>query len=139
MNLYFVERNKYLFVDIIWNFILFCIKVINEINTYDTTHRTGRENLTPTFYGGEDATKIFLVSIIFWRFISSELKTQVSFSDPLSYVRMSHVCKLFTFSSSSPEPLDQVQPNVAHNILVLRTFQFGQMKLHALLQGKIIG
>ena len=43
-------------------------------------------------------------------FISSpELKAQVSFSD-LS-VRPS-VCKLYTFSSSSPEPLGQFQPNL---------------------------
>ena len=59
-------------------------------------------------------------------FISSpELKAQVSFSDHLSSVvclsvrpsvRQS-VCKLFTFSSSFPEPLGQFQPNLAQSIL----------------------
>ena len=44
----------------------------------------------------------------------SELKAQVSFSDWLSSVRPSvclSICKLFTFSTSSPEPLGQFQPN----------------------------
>ena len=51
-----------------------------------------------------------------WVFSSPELKAQVSFSDHLSSVRPSvcpsvrlSVCKLFTFSSSSPEPLGQFQ------------------------------
>ena len=56
---------------------------------------------------------------------SPELKAQVSFSDHLSSVvclsvRLPvcpsvclSVCKLFTFSSSSPEPLGQFQPNLA--------------------------
>ena len=60
------------------------------------------------------------------RFFSSpELKAQVSFSDCLlSVVRPSvrlfvcpSVCKLFTFSSSSQEPLCQFQPNLAQSIL----------------------
>ena len=62
-------------------------------------------------------------------FSSPELKAQVSFSDHLSSgvclsvrpsVRPSvclSVCKLFTFSSSSPEPLGQFQPNLAQSIL----------------------
>ena len=66
-------------------------------------------------------------------FSSPELKAQVSFSDHLSSVvclsvclsvrlsvRLSvclSVCKLFTFSSSSPEPLGQFQPNLAQSIL----------------------
>ena len=58
-------------------------------------------------------------------FSSPELKAQVSFSDHLSSVvclsvRPSvrpSVCKLFTFSSSSPEPLGQIQPNLAQSIL----------------------
>ena len=53
-------------------------------------------------------------------FSSPELKAQVSFSDHVSSavlpsVRLS-VCKLFTFSSSSPEPLGQFQPNLAQSI-----------------------
>ena len=54
-------------------------------------------------------------------FSSPELKAQVSFSDHLSSVLCLSVClsvcKLFTFSSSSPEPLDQFQPNLAQSIL----------------------
>ena len=34
------------------------------------------------------------------------------------------VCKPFTFSSSSPEPLGQFQPNLAQNILGWRGFKF---------------
>ena len=43
-------------------------------------------------------------------FSSPELKAQVSFSDL-------YVCKLFTFPSSSPEPLGWFQPNLAQSIL----------------------
>ena len=58
-------------------------------------------------------------------FSSPELKAQVSFSDHLSSVVClsvcpsvcPSVCKLFTFSSSSPEPLGQFQPNLAQSIL----------------------
>ena len=59
-------------------------------------------------------------------FISSpELKAQVSFSDhPSSIVCLSvclsvrlSVCKLFTLSSSSPEPLSQFQANLAQSFL----------------------
>mgnify|MGYP003690877341 CR=1 FL=1 len=56
-------------------------------------------------------------------FISSpEPKAQVSFSDHnLSVVRRRHCrrwrCrKLYTVSSSSPEPLGQFQPNLAQSI-----------------------
>ena len=49
------------------------------------------------------------------------------------------VCKLFTFSSSSPEPLGQFQPNLAQSIrLGWRRFNFVQMKGPALFQGEII-
>ena len=68
-----------------------------------------------------------LVVIKFTIFISPELKAQVSFSDQnLSVVRRCRRCrrcrcrcrrKLFTFSSSSPEPLGQFQPNLAQSIL----------------------
>ena len=60
-------------------------------------------------------------------FSSPEPEAQVSFSDQnLSVVRRrcSHCrcrrrcCKLFTFSSSSPEPLGLFQPNLAQSILV---------------------
>ena len=48
-----------------------------------------------------------------------EPKTQVSFSDRnLSNVRRRRCCrcrKLFTFSSSSPEPLGQFQPNLTQS------------------------
>ena len=48
------------------------------------------------------------------------------------------VCKLFTFSSSSSEPLGQFQPNLAQSILGWRGFKFVQMKGPALFQGEII-
>ena len=61
-------------------------------------------------------------------FSSPEPKAQVSFSDQnLSVVRRCRRCrrrrcrrcrrKLFTFSSSSPEPLGQFQSNLAQSIL----------------------
>ena len=49
-------------------------------------------------------------------FSSPELKAQVSFSDHLRPSVCPSVCKLFTFSSYSPEPLGQFQPNLAHSI-----------------------
>ena len=42
------------------------------------------------------------------------------------------VCKLFTLSSSSPEPLGQFQPNLAQSIDGWRGFKFVQMKGPAL-------
>ena len=48
------------------------------------------------------------------------------------------VCNLFTFSSSSPEPLGQFQPNMAQSILEWREFKFVQLKGPALFQGEII-
>ena len=60
---------------------------------------------------------------------------QVSFSDHNLFVVHRRCCrKLFTFSSSSPEPLGQFQPNMAQSILGLRGFKFVQMKGHSLLQ-----
>ena len=52
-------------------------------------------------------------------FSSPEPKAQVSFSDQnFSVVRRRRRCrKLFTFSSSSPDPLSQFQPNLAQSIL----------------------
>ena len=68
-----------------------------------------------------------LILCIIYLFSSPELKAQMSFSDQnLSGVRRRHRCrrcrfrrcrKLFTFSSSSPEPLGQFQPNLAQSIL----------------------
>ena len=49
-------------------------------------------------------------------FSSPELKAQVSFSDRLLSV-CPPVHKLFTFSSSSQEPLGQFQPTLAQSIL----------------------
>ena len=76
-------------------------------------------------------------------FSSPESKAQVSFSDQnLSVVRRRCRCrrcrKLFTFSSSSQEPLGQFQPNLAQSILGWRGFKFVQMKGHTLSQGEII-
>ena len=82
-------------------------------------------------------------------FSSPEPKAQVSFSDQnLSVVRRRcrrrrcrhrcHCHKLFTFSSSSPEPLGQFQPNLAQSILGWKGFKFVQMKGPALFPGEII-
>ena len=73
-------------------------------------------------------------------FSSPEPKAQVSSSDQnLSVVRRRCRCrKLFIFSSSSPEPLGQFQPNLAQSVLGLRGFKFVQMKNPVLFQGKII-
>ena len=70
--------------------------------------------------------------------ISSELKAELSFSDHLLSVLGLSVCKLFPFSASSPEPLGQLQPNLAQSILTWRGFNFVQMKGPALFQGEII-
>ena len=55
-------------------------------------------------------------------FSSPEPKAQVSFSDQILSVVRRCRCrhrrrKLFTISSSSPEPLGQFQPNLAQSIL----------------------
>ena len=43
-------------------------------------------------------------------------------------------CIFFTFSSSSPEPSNQFQLNLAQNILGSGEFEFVQIKRHALFQ-----
>ena len=65
----------------------------------------------------KDGFKVLTTFMVFAIFISSpEPKAQVCFSDQnLSVVH--HCRKLFTFSSSSPEPLNQFQPNLAQSIL----------------------
>ena len=51
-------------------------------------------------------------------FSSPVPKAQVSFSNPnLSFVSSRRCRKLFTFSSSPPEPLGQFQPNLAQCII----------------------
>ena len=80
--------------------------------------------------------------IQFQLFSSPELKAQVSFSDRLSSVVCLSVClsvcKLFLFSTSSPEPLGQFQPNLAQSILGWRGIKFVQMKAPAFFKGEII-
>ena len=67
--------------------------------------------------------RFFIVPHLLWHgasfFSSPEPKAQVSFSDQnLSVVRRCRLRrKLFTCSSSSPEPLGQFQPNLAQSIL----------------------
>ena len=56
-------------------------------------------------------------------FSSPGLKAQMSFSDHLSVCPS--VCKLFTFSSSCPEPLGHFQSNLAQSI----RFNFFYMKV----------
>ena len=70
----------------------------------------------------KEAFDFVLAEMAFLEFFSSpEPKAQVSFSDQnLSIVRRRCCCRcrnLFTFSSSSPEPLGQFQPNLAQSIL----------------------
>ena len=72
-----------------------------------------------------------------------EPKAQVSSSDQdLSLVRHHRYhyccCKLFTFSSSSPEPLGQFHLYLAQSILGMRGLKFVQMKGPALFQWEII-
>ena len=66
-----------------------------------------------------------------FQFSSPEPKVKVSFSDQNVSIVRHHCCcchrKLLTFSSS-PEPLNQFQPNIAQSILRLRGFKFVQMK-----------
>ena len=73
-------------------------------------------------------------------FSSHEPKAQVCFSDHNLFVvyRCWHCRKLFTFSSSSPEPLGQFQQYLAQSILEWRGFKFPQMKGPTLFQGEII-
>ena len=56
----------------------------------------------------------------------------------LSVVRRRHRCcrKLFTFSSSATDRLEQFQPNLAQSILEWRGFKFVQMKGAALTKGR---
>ena len=67
-----------------------------------------------------------------WAFLITYCPSSVRLSVCLS------VCKLFTFSSSSQEPLGQFQPNLAQSNFGWREFKFVQMKGHTLFQGKII-
>ena len=75
-------------------------------------------------------------------FILPEPKTQLILSDDnLSVVyrrrcRCSRLRKLFTFSSSSPEPLDQFQPNLTQSILRWRGFKLVQIKGQSFFQKK---
>ena len=74
-------------------------------------------------------------------FGSPEPNAQVSFSGQnLSVVRRRRCCcrKLFTFSPSSPEPLDQFQPNLAQSIFGWSGFKFFQKKGLVLFQEKVI-
>ena len=73
---------------------------------------------------------IFYSKTMFLAHLSWKLKWAflITFSDHLSSVVClsvcPSVCKLFTFSSSSPEPLGQFQPNLAQSILGSRGFKF---------------
>ena len=71
-------------------------------------------------------------------FSSPESKAQVSFSNKNLTVVRHRCCKLFTFSSTTPEPLGQFQSNLAQLIFGWRGFKFIQMKGPALFQGEII-
>ena len=66
-----------------------------------------------------------------------ELKAQISVSDRLLSVVCPSVCKFFIFISSSQEPLDQFQPNLAQRNLGYGEFKFVKMKGPTLFQGEI--
>ena len=98
----------------------------------------------------DNGTNLFLISrnisslcshcslrIAVYLFNSSEIKTQVSFSDHLLSVVCPCTClKIFTFLISS-EPLGQIQPNFDQIILGLFAFKFLRMKSHTLFKWKI--
>ena len=87
--------------------------------------------MTPAFINCISTNSVSFLS-------SPELKAQVSFSDQNLSVVCRHRCrKLFTFSSSSPEPLGQFQPNLSQSILGWRVFKFIQMKGQTLFGGEI--
>ena len=83
-------------------------------------------------------TYLVLLQRLYTHFSSPELKAQVSFSDRLSSVVGPSVCKLFTFSSFSTEPLGQFQPNFAQSFLELGGFNFFKLKGYALPKGEKI-
>jgi hypothetical protein len=81
------------------------------------------------------ATRPFLFLDRFLAHLSWKLKWAILIAGCPSSVRLSvcpsvrpSVCKLFTFSTSSPEPLRQFQPDLAQIILGGRGFKFVQMK-----------
>ena len=51
------------------------------------------------------------------------------------FVRCPSVCKLFTFSTSSQEPLGWFQSNLSEIIFMHREFRLVQMKVQALIKG----
>ena len=76
-------------------------------------------------FGWNTVNSFTIIFFTSYDFNLPEPKAQVSFSDHnLSVVRRRcprrrwcRCRKLFTFSSSSPEPLDQFQPNLAQSVL----------------------
>ena len=79
---------------------------------------------------------IHFESAVNFIFSSPELKAIMSFSDNNLYVVHRHCRrKLFTISSSSPEPQSQFQPNLAQSILGQWGFKFVQLKAMPFFQG----
>ena len=99
---------------------IFCKKALfpNSLYIIIKIGQRVKENLNPTMFFNSDQEVEFLAFLI--------------------TCRLSSVCKLSTFSSSSLEPLGQFQPNLAQSILGWRRFKFVQMKGPALFQGEII-
>ena len=95
--------------------IVKCIKFIKNILQNQCA------NYNQTWYNAPLSVWNAMYKQIMIFFSSPEQKVQVSFSDHLSSVAClpvcPSVCKLFTFSFSSPEPLGQFQPNLAQSIL----------------------
>ena len=65
-------------------------------------------------------TGIYIYSKLYTLFSSPELKARVSFSDCLLSVVRPFVCKLFPFSSSSPDSWGQFWLNIAIKMVRLR-------------------
>ena len=84
------------------------------------------------------AVVVGVASLCFYSSPSWKLKWAFLITCCLLSVVCLSVCKLFTFSTTSQEPLGQFQLNLAQSILGFRGFKFVQMKGQALLQGEII-
>ena len=84
-------------------------------------------------------TQIALCLVHFtWFLAHLSLKVQVSFSDQNLSVVGCRCRKLFTFSSSSPEPPGQFQLNLVQSILAWMRFKIVQIKGPILFHGEII-
>ena len=86
----------------------------------------------------------FIISWVYFFFFSVQddlfFLTWAESSSELFWLPVIHLSihKLFTFSSSSPEPLGQFQPNLAQSIIRWRESRVSQIYGHTLFQREII-